>query len=69
MKASELIELLQKAIDKVGDVNVKGVHSDDYFGGVELFDQRYVYTTNKGNIVISSTYGFDDAHYKFEEVK
>ena len=30
MKASELIEKLEKAIAKVGDVDIKGVKTDDY---------------------------------------
>ena len=69
MKASELIEKLQKAIDAVGDVDVMGAHCDDYCGGTELYPYRYVNITNRGNIVIASHSGYDDAHYKFEEIK
>ena len=69
MKASELIEKLQKAIDKVGDVNILGVHVDDYFGGIELSKYRHVLITNEGDIVISTYNSYDDSHLKFEEIK
>ena len=54
MKASELIEKLQKAIEIVGDANIRGVgNEDDYLGGVSLTNLRYVNITNHGDIVIS----------------
>ena len=69
MKASELIEKLQKAIDKVGDVEIMGVITDDFCGGAELFNYRYVSVTNRGNIVVSQYGNYDDAILKFEEIK
>ena len=46
MKASELIEKLQKAIDKVGDTDVRGIgHEDDFLGGVSLTKIRHVAIT------------------------
>ena len=68
MKASELIEKLQKAIDKVGDVEIMGATSDDFCGGTELFRFRHLCVTNRGNIVITPYGGYDDAVYKFEEI-
>ena len=53
MKASELIEKLEKAIAKVGDVDIKGVKTDDYSGGVEhLYNFKYLCVTDKGNIIL-----------------
>ena len=69
MKASELIEKLEKAIDKVGDVEVMGVTCDDFCGGTELFKYRYVTVSNKGHICISSYSHYDDAFLKFEEIE
>lgn len=69
MKASELIEKLQKAIELVGDVNVRGLGYEDCLGGVSLTNIRHVTVTNHGQIVISETIGYDDAFYSFEEVK
>ena len=69
MKASELIEKLEKAIEKVGDAEIMGVTTDDFCGGAELFKYRYVSVSNKGNIVISSYSDYDDAFLKFEEIK
>ena len=70
MKASELIEKLQKAIDKVGDTDVRGIgHEDDFLGGVSLTKIRHVAITNHGQIVISETSGHNDIFYSFEEIK
>lgn len=70
MKASELIEKLEKAIAKVGDVDIKGVKTDDYSGGVEhLYNFNYLCITDKGNIIISEFSNYDDFYYKFEEIK
>lgn len=69
MKASELIEKLQKAIEIVGDANIRGVgNEDDYLGGVSLTNLRYVNITNHGDIVISETSGHYDAFLTFEEI-
>jgi hypothetical protein len=70
MKASELIEKLEKAIAKVGDVDIKGVKTDDYCGGVEhLYSFNHLCITDKGNIIISEFSNYDDCYYKFEEIK
>ena len=70
MKASELIEKLEKAIAKVGDVDIKGVKQDDYCGGVEhLFSFNHLCVSNTGNIIISEFSNHDDYYYKFEEIK
>lgn len=69
MKASELIEKLQKAIDKVGDTDVRGVGYEDFLGGVSLTKIRHVAITNHGQIVISETFGHDDIFYSFEEIE
>lgn len=69
MKASELIEKLQKAIDKVGDTDVRGIDYEDCLGGVNLTRLRYVNVTNKGHIVISETSGYVDAFLVFEEIE
>lgn len=69
MKASELIEKLEKAIAKVGDVDIKGIKLDDYCGGIEhLFNFNHVCVTNKDNIVISAFSNHEDHYYKFEEI-
>lgn len=69
MKASELIEKLQKAIEIVGDANIRGVgNEDEYLGGVSLTNLRYVNITNRGDIVISETSGHCDAFLSFEEI-
>ena len=70
MKASELIEKLEKAIAKVGDVDIKGIgNDDDFLGGVSLCQLRNVLVTNRGDIVISSYNNHDDCYYKFEEIE
>lgn len=69
MKASELIEKLQKAIDKVGDADVRGIGYEDCLGGVSLTKLRYVNVTNEGHIVISEYSGHTDAFLTFEEIK
>ena len=69
MKASELIEKLEKAIEKVGDVDIKITNLDDFCGGIEhLFIFNYVCVTNKNNIVISAFSNHEDHYYKFEEI-
>ena len=69
MKASELIEKLEKAMSKVGDVDIKGVTTDDYCGGVEhLFHFNHLCTTNTGDIIISEFSNHEDNYYKFEEI-
>lgn len=69
MKASKLIEKLQKAIDKVGDADIRGIGYDDCLGGINLTRLRHVNITNEGDIVISETIGHTDAFIKFEEIK
>lgn len=69
MKASELIEKLQKAIDIVGDVDVRGIGYEDCLGGISLTKLKYVNITDKGHIVISETSGHADAFLTFEEIK
>lgn len=69
MKASELINKLQIAIEKVGDSDVKGVVYDDFFGGVNLSNFNCVNITDKNNIVISESSIASDCFLKFEEIK
>lgn len=68
MKASELIEKLQKAIELVGDADVKSVDSDDCLGGITLSNFRYVSVSNYGDIVISEYSDYGDIYTKLTEI-